>query len=103
LHQTGWDKDTLRRYLYEQARIPAGEIENRGAFTQLDLAQSVARGDLPPVFHESDDPARLVPVFITPESIRIIVAGNPDMYWQRGFVNNHAQGAPVTKIIKRAV
>jgi hypothetical protein len=99
LAEHGWDKDRVRRYLFDEARIPARDVERRGAFTQLNLADGVARGDLPPVFHESDDPDRLVPVFLTPESIRIVVAGNPDMYWQRGIVNNHAQGAPVTKIV----
>jgi hypothetical protein len=100
LRANGWGKDDVRQYLYEHGRIPASEIERRGQFVHLNLAELVSKGLIPPIYHESDDPQRLVPVFLTPESIRILVAGNPDMYWQRGYVNNHAQGAPVTKLIR---
>jgi hypothetical protein len=101
LHANGWDKNDVRGYLYDNARIPAKDVERRGEFTKLNLAECVASGSLPPVFHKSDDPDRLIPVFITPESIRIIVAGNPDIGFQRGYMNNHAQGAPVTRVVAR--
>jgi hypothetical protein len=55
---------------------------------------------IPAVYHESDDPDRLIPTFLRPEWIQIVVAGNPDMYYQRGYMNYQAHGAPVTRVIE---
>jgi hypothetical protein len=100
LARQGWNKDAVRRYLYDEARIPAREVENRGKYVNLDVADQVRRGMIPGIFAESNDPARLIPTFIKPEWISIVVAGNPESFWQRGYMNNHAQGAPVTRVVK---
>jgi hypothetical protein len=99
LHEKGWTKDSLRDYLYENGRVPAKDVERRGEHVQLNIAEAVAKGSIPPDFHTSDDPDRLIPVFLTPESIRIIVTGHPNLHFQRGYMNNHAQGAAVTRVI----
>ena len=98
----GWTKDDVRRYLHDSSRVPIGRIVRFGRYAALDLAEKVAEGKLPAEYDPSDgDPDRLVSSFIRPESIRIVVAGNPDMYWQRGIVTNFSHGVPTTRLVAR--
>lgn len=69
------------------------------AVMNLDLADQVRRGVLPPVYHESDDPERMVPLFVRPEWIRVVVAGAPTTCY-RGYMNNHEQGVPATRKVQ---
>jgi hypothetical protein len=96
----GWSKDDVRQYLFDNAKVPAREVLKRSEYLGLQLEQAIADGRLGSYYHESDDPDRLIPVFLAPEWTGLVVAGNPDMYWQQGFVSNHAFGAPVTKVIE---
>src|SRR5205085_8065180 len=57
----GWTKDDVRRYFYEQCRIPASTLESRGSFLRLDIKSNVEKGFLPRTYLESDDPDRLRP------------------------------------------
>src|SRR5271155_5524204 len=98
LHANGWTKDDVRKYLYEESRVPASEVQKLGDYVNLDIPEQVRRGVLPAVYLKSDDPDRLIPTFIRAEWIQIVLAGNPDMYYQRGYMNSHAPGAPVTRI-----
>ncbi len=95
----GWSKNDIRNYLYERAQIPARDVEFRGRFVNLELASQLEKGIVPAAYGASKDPDRLVPCFYTPESIGIVIAGNPATTWQRGYMNNHEQGAAVTKNI----
>lgn len=98
----GWTKDDVRSYLYSESLVPARPVLGRGWYVGLDeqlLEQRVRAGEIPPDFLRSTDPDRMIPSFVRPEWTRIIVAGNPDMYWQRGYVSNHVQGRPTTRII----
>lgn len=95
----GWTKDDVRRFLYEGCRISAAELERRGGVMNLDLADQVRRGVLPPVYHESDDAERMVPLFVRPEWIRVVVAGAPTTCF-RGYMNNHEQGVPATRKVQ---
>lgn len=97
----GWTKDAVREHLHRESKVPVRGIEAIGSYSNLDIPRLVREGKIPPEYHESDDPDRLVSTFVRPENLRIVVAGNPDMYWQRGFMNNHTHGAPVTRIVRR--
>jgi hypothetical protein len=100
----GWSKDDVRRYLYEESRQRATKILGRGRYVELDdaaLAQRIADGIVPDDFRRNTDPDRLVPSLVRPEWTRIIVAGNPEMYWQRGYISNHVQGRPTTRRAER--
>lgn len=97
--RAGWDKPRLRQYLYESCRIPAQELERRGQLMNLDIARQVKNGVLPAVYLESDAPERLVPIFVRPEWISIVVAGAPTTFF-RGYMNNHEQGVPITRKIR---
>lgn len=99
----GWTKDDIRHYLYENVKIPASRVEKyarNGHFADYDLKQLVARSILPPEYHESDDPDRLIRVFIKPEWIGIVVAGDPGRNQSKGYIQNHRQGMPVSKRIQ---
>jgi hypothetical protein len=100
LAEHGWTKDDVRAYLHSESKLPLSQILRRGyRYSKVDIEEKVRAGLLPPEFHESNDPDRLVSTFVRPEAIRIVVAGNPDMYWQRGIMNNFSHGAPVTKLV----
>jgi len=80
----GWSKADVSAGLFEHARIPAwrfekliGEWSNltAGRRTLFELAQG---GHVPPVFGESDDPDRLVPVVTSPDRFVVAVAGDPN-------------------------
>jgi hypothetical protein len=99
LQRNDWTKDDVRQYLYDEAWIPARGVDQLGAYVNLDIARQVARGALPDAYHQSDDPDRLIPAFIKPEWIDIVVAGSADFYYQCAYMNYYAHGAPVTKLI----
>ena len=102
LARDGWTKEDVRRYLYEHVKIPAGLAEKYAwqiGLTRFNLGALVEEGLLPKTYAESADPGRLVPVFLRPEWIDIVVAGDPDRNQARGYVGNHEQGPPVSKPI----
>jgi hypothetical protein len=96
----GWTKADIRRYLYENVKVVASVIEKdrqAAGHTEFSFAKLVAEGTIPAAYHESDDPDRLVPVFLEPDSLGIIVAGGPGRNQSRGYVQNHNQGPRVSK------
>ncbi|HEV8517214.1 MAG TPA: UGSC family (seleno)protein [Burkholderiales bacterium] len=102
--KAGWSKLDVKRFLFEHARIPAFEFERMlRDWTDRptwNLAEEVQRERLPKLFHESDDPGRLVPVFWKPEDILIAVAGDPLRTNAYAFASNGAVGFPVGKRIE---
>lgn len=94
--EKGWSKDDVRQFLYRGCQITAAELERRGQVMNLDLADQVRRSVLPSKYHQSDNPQRLVPLFVRPEWIGIVVAGAPTTCY-RGYMNNHEQGVPATR------
>jgi hypothetical protein len=99
LHANGWTKDDVRRHLYENAWIAAEPVQRRGDYMNLDIAELGAAGRIPETYVASADPKRLIPAFMRPEWIDIVVAGSRDFYYQRGYLNYSSHGAPVTKAV----
>jgi hypothetical protein len=106
LARDGWSKADLRRYLYENARVRAGDLEEyvrgsgiTGQTEDYSLQGEVEHG-APAHYAESDDPDRMVRAFFSPESIGIIVAGDPARNQSRAYMNNHEQGPPVSKRVQ---
>jgi len=102
--RAGWSKHDVKRYLYEHARTPAWRVE---AFTEkwLDfrigsLERQVNLGRLPTVFHESNDPNRLVPIVLDPEDFVVLVSGDPLRTNAYSFAQNGYLGFPVAKRIR---
>jgi hypothetical protein len=82
--RAGWSKADVQQTMFDHARIPAWKFEKLiGEWTNLTagrrrLIDLAAGGLVPPVFGESDDPNRLVPIVTDATKIMIAVAGDPN-------------------------
>lgn len=91
--KSGWSKPDVKAWLFQNARIPASQFERYlGQYTNLvpgrrTLLDFVKTGEAPPVFAESTDPDRMVPIVCKPEDFLIAVAGDPGR--TNAFVMSH--------------
>ena len=103
--KAGWTKSHVEAALFAHARIPATTFENMiGKWSNLTagghgLTYLVTEGLLPPVFAESEDPNRLVPIVTCPERLMIAVAGDPNRTNAYAFSNDGPHGWWTTKTI----
>ncbi len=99
--RAGYSKDDVRRFLFEHAKVPAWQFDDRLNRSQsgLNLHQAVKAGRLSAEFALSDDPNRMVPVVHKPEEFYIVVAGSPDR--NRNFIAGQIgeQGLNVSKAV----
>ena len=104
--KAGWSKRDVKQYLFDHARMPAGELERnlRDWMNKpiWNLAAEAKAGRIPQVFHESDDPNRLVPPVFKPENYMIAVTGDPLRTNAYVFAHNGRLGYPVGKKIQLA-
>jgi hypothetical protein len=104
LARGGWSRSDLKRHLFEHARIPAREFERiLRDWTQKpvwNLAEEEKAGRIPKVFHESDDPDRMVPLVWKPEDFMIAVTGDLTRNSAYIFAHNGVLGFPVGKRIR---
>ena len=103
LAQGGYSQDDVKKYLYENVKTRAGENESfarQMGQTKYSFRTEVQAGNASNAYCESDDPERMVPVFQKPEWIGIVVSGDPDRNQSKGYINNHEQGAPVSKKVE---
>jgi hypothetical protein len=101
--EDGWSKDALRRYLHEHVTITARQAETYAlqvGATSYTLEAHVKAGVLPATYAASSDPGRPVPVFVQPDKIGILIAGDPGRNQSKGYVNNHIQGGRVSKKVE---
>lgn len=106
---SGWSKADLQQALFERARIPASKFENYlGNWTNLvpgrrSLTDFVNMKKASPIFAESTDPERLVPIVTDPSHLLIAVAGDPLRTNAQVFSHNGMLGFPVTHAIDAPV
>ncbi len=106
LARAGLSKQDVQRQLFEHARIPASRFERyMSGWTNLlpgrpTLRDLVKRGRAAPVFAESDDPERLVPVVEKAEDIMIAVSGDPLRTNAYVFAHNGILGYTTTKPVR---
>ena len=99
----GWSRRDLKRWLFDNARLPASKFEAyMGEYTNLvpgrrTLAEMVEAGKAPPVFAESDDPERMVPLVCEPDDLLVAVTGDPLRTNAYVFSHNGMLGYPVAK------
>jgi hypothetical protein len=96
----GITKNGIKQYLYEHTKVSVKSMErlaHHGGLTSFDVNKLVAEGIAPRVYGESTDPNRMVPVFLRPEWIGIVVSGDSGRTRCRGYVQNHEQGPPVSR------
>ena len=99
LASAGYDKQKIRDYVYEHARVPYRELEfliEYGHSEAFKIPDMVERGLLPEEYLvKPDDLVRVLP---SPEVINIVVCGDPDR--NRAMVLWGGYVSPVTKKIE---
>jgi hypothetical protein len=96
----GWTKDDIRRRLFEELTVKASWIECyplHAAGQVVPLERLVEQGAVDASAIASDDPDRLLPLLLRPESTSIVVAGDPDRNQSRIFWNNHEHGPATSR------
>jgi len=102
---SGFNKQDVKQYLFEHARIPAEKFERYiGEWTNLvpgrrTLHQLAEEGRVPAALLHGDDPQRMVPIVARPEDFMITVSGDPLRTNAYAFSHNGMLGYPVTQAI----
>ena len=95
-------KDDVRKYLWQNATMPASLMLNFARQTgglELDFKRLSDEGYISKDYVASDYPDRPVRIFVNPEDIGIVVAGDPGRNQSRGYMANHEQGARTSQRI----
>ncbi|MEZ5262632.1 MAG: UGSC family (seleno)protein [Acidimicrobiia bacterium] len=102
----GWSRDDLKQALWERARIPARRFERYlGEWTNLvpgrrTLEDLVNLRKAHPVYRQSTDPERLVPIVADPAHIAVAVTGDPLRTNAYVFAHNGMLGFPTAKAVR---
>lgn len=97
--QEGLTKQDVRDYLYKNSHVTAGQMERHWHdFNGLDfdMYTRARNGKIPPIYGESDDPQRPIPIFLNNRSLQIIVAGDPARAQSKGFMQSGYIAPPIT-------
>ena len=101
--KSGWSKMDVKRYLFDHARHPAWKVEhmleNWNDHSIVSLKHQVSLGRIPKVFHESDDPNRMVPIVFEPDDFVVLVSGDALRTNAYAFAQNGFLGFPTAKKI----
>ena len=106
LTRAGLSKEDVRAGLFRHARLPAGKLETYvGPWSNLvpsrpTLGQLVAAGKAAPIFAESEDPNRLVPIVERADDILLVVSGDPLRSNAYAFASNGMHGFPTSRRIR---
>lgn len=88
LAASGYSKQRLKAYLYENAKLPLGEFQWAQRYTSgLQTTEEIP-----------GDPNEMVRLLPSPDDLHIIVCGDPNRNRMMSFEGAHAQ--PTTKLIK---
>lgn len=98
----GWGKDDIRQYLYEHLGMEERWFDLYPLHVQggpYPLSDQYARGVADERYAEAGrgDPSRRFPLLLRPEWTSIVVGGDPLRNQCRAYINNHEQGAPVSR------
>jgi len=103
LAKAGWSKADVQRFMFERVRRPAWEFERQlrdwNIRGKWDLTEDAQAGAIPALFHESDDPNRMVPIVWKPEDLMIAVGGDPLRNNAYVFAHNGFLGFPTGRKI----
>ena len=100
----GYSKSDVKQYFYDHVRLPAwkleGLIQDEMKWTkESTLCYFVREGVMPPLFCESTDPNRMVPMVCSPDDYTITVSGDPGRNRVIACVQNGDFGFPTTRRI----
>jgi len=93
----GLSKRDVQQYIFDHTKVAVRSLNRHGwelGYTEYDLHKLHAEGMISDAYVQSDDPDRLVPVFINPQSIGIVLSGDPGRNQSKGFVQNHSHAPP---------
>jgi hypothetical protein len=99
----GLTKKDIAQYLYDNAKVSAESVDRlalQGGFTSFNLKKMVEDNQIPDIYYQYPDPERMVPVFIKPEWIGVVVSGDAGRNRSRGYIQNHEQGPPVSRKVE---
>ncbi|MFC1987912.1 hypothetical protein ACFLVH_05160 [Chloroflexota bacterium] len=106
----GYSKKDVRQYLWEHTLQPARVFEAVGdegtpwrktaEGIGEDLCDAVRKGILPKLYCESDDPDRMLPIWRSPDDLRIVVSGDPGRNRALITGNNADHGLATSKKIE---
>ena len=105
--RSGWSKDDVKQALFVKARMPAARFEQLiGEWSNIDagrrtLFELATEGLIPPVFGESNDPQRLVPIVTEASKFLIAVAGDPNRNNAYVMSNDGPHGDWTAKAVAR--
>ena len=98
----GLSKRDVQQYIFDNTKISVRNLSRHAwelGYTSFDLNQLHDEGMVSSAYVESDDPDRLVPVFVAPEGIGIVLSGDPGRNQSKGYVQNQSHGYPTAKKI----
>ena len=99
----GLSKRDVQQYIFDNTKISVRTLGRHAwelGYTSFDLNQLHDEGMVSSAYVESDDPDRLVPVFVAPEGIGIVLSGDPGRNQSKGYVQNQSHGYPTAKKIE---
>ena len=102
--KAGLSKADFKQYLFAHARLPASRFEcilrDWTLKPTWNLAAEEKLGRIPKIYHESDDPDRMVPLVWRPDDYMIAVTGDPLRNNAYVFAHNGLRGYPVSKPVR---
>lgn len=99
----GWSKGDLREHFSRHVLVTAESLQRyawQSGTTEFSLERLVDAGRIPALYASSRDAQRLVPAFPRPAEIRIVVAGDRSVNQSRGYIQNHRQGPPISRLVQ---
>lgn len=99
----GLSKRDVQQYIFDNTKISVRTLTRHAwelGYTSYDLKQLHDEGMVSDAYVESDDPDRLVPVFVAPEGIGIVLSGDAGRNQSKGYVQNQSHGYPTAKRIE---
>ncbi len=102
LANNGYSKADVQQYIFDNTKIRVRDLYRHAwelGYTSFDLKELHEDGMVSDAYVESDDLDRYVPVFVKPEGIGIVLAGDPGRNQSRGYVQNQSHGYPTAKKI----
>jgi hypothetical protein len=102
LAKDGFTKEKVKEYFFENIKVSVAWLQKiamdfNGRY--LDVSASVKKGDLPPEYGDSNDLQRLVKCFPNPQSIQLVVSGDPARNQSKAFIQNGPIGVPTSRKI----
>lgn len=103
LAEEGWSKDDVKKYFYEHTKTTADVMEKHWQDfngVHFDMCAKVKEGRLPAVYCECEDLDREIPVFLSDNTLQIIVGGDPARAQSKGFTQSGYIGLPISKKVQ---